>query len=187
MSRVWIWDSGQNMAHPRQSRPDSGLGFQIKVLKTFKVVPYSLGSGTGGETYRGRGGRASSRRTSRASRGCTPPPESLSHTVWLQKRNPEYYSDSQSRRPHTNTVTDAVVETLRQVGRAHTRTLLDGVTRKLGHTPLVWRSYACPYRPTAGSHGVMGIVLEYHFFPVGCYFDVSAPSERAISLPFLRW
>ena len=28
-----------NMAHMRQSRPDSGLGFQVKVLQTFKVVP----------------------------------------------------------------------------------------------------------------------------------------------------
>ena len=32
-----------NMAHMRQSRPDSGLGFQIKVLKTFSVVPSWLG------------------------------------------------------------------------------------------------------------------------------------------------
>ena len=30
------------MAHVRQSRPDSGLGFQIKVLETFLVVPSSL-------------------------------------------------------------------------------------------------------------------------------------------------
>jgi len=29
----------------RQSRPDSGLGLQAKVLKTFYVVPSSLGSG----------------------------------------------------------------------------------------------------------------------------------------------
>jgi hypothetical protein len=27
------------MAHIRQSRPDSGLGFQAKVLETFKVFP----------------------------------------------------------------------------------------------------------------------------------------------------
>jgi hypothetical protein len=32
------------MAHIRQSRPDSGLGFQVKVLKIFQVVPSSLGS-----------------------------------------------------------------------------------------------------------------------------------------------
>ena len=31
------------MAHVRQSRPDSGLGFQAKVLKTFQSVPCSLG------------------------------------------------------------------------------------------------------------------------------------------------
>jgi len=30
------------MAHVRQSRPDSGIGFQVKVLKTF---PSSLGRG----------------------------------------------------------------------------------------------------------------------------------------------
>ena len=33
-----------NMAHIRQSRPDSGLGFQAKVLETFSAVPSSLGS-----------------------------------------------------------------------------------------------------------------------------------------------
>ena len=33
------------MAHVRQSRPDYGLGFQVKVLKTRQVVPSSLGSG----------------------------------------------------------------------------------------------------------------------------------------------
>ena len=34
------------MAHMGQSRPDHGLGFQVKVLKTFQVVPSSLGSKT---------------------------------------------------------------------------------------------------------------------------------------------
>ena len=34
-----------NMAHIRQSRPDSGLGFQVKFVKTFQVVPFALGSG----------------------------------------------------------------------------------------------------------------------------------------------
>ena len=34
-----------NMAHIRQSRPDSGLGFQVKGLVTFQAVPSSLGSG----------------------------------------------------------------------------------------------------------------------------------------------
>jgi len=33
------------MAHTRQSRPDSGLGFQVKALKTFYGVPLSLGNG----------------------------------------------------------------------------------------------------------------------------------------------
>jgi len=33
------------MAHIRQSRPDSGLGFHVKVVETFNVVPSSLGSG----------------------------------------------------------------------------------------------------------------------------------------------
>ena len=30
------------MAHTRQSRPDSGLGVQTKVPKTFKVVPFRV-------------------------------------------------------------------------------------------------------------------------------------------------
>ena len=34
-----------NMAHIRQSRPDSCLGFQVKALDTFQGVPSSLGSG----------------------------------------------------------------------------------------------------------------------------------------------
>ena len=34
-----------NVAHTRQSRPDSGLGFLVKVLRTCQVVPSSLGSG----------------------------------------------------------------------------------------------------------------------------------------------
>ena len=33
------------MAHVRQSRPDYGLGFQVRVLVTFKAVPSSLESG----------------------------------------------------------------------------------------------------------------------------------------------
>ena len=36
--------SRANMTHIRQSRPGSGHGFQVNVLKTFKVVPSSLGS-----------------------------------------------------------------------------------------------------------------------------------------------
>ena len=34
-----------NVAHIRQSRPDSGLGFQANILETFKVFPSLLGSG----------------------------------------------------------------------------------------------------------------------------------------------
>ena len=34
-----------NLEPISQSRPDSGLGFQVKVLKIFKGVPSSLGSG----------------------------------------------------------------------------------------------------------------------------------------------
>jgi len=33
------------MAHMRQSRPDAGLDFQVKVSKTFEVVPSLLRSG----------------------------------------------------------------------------------------------------------------------------------------------
>ena len=36
-----------NMAHTRQSRPDYGLGFQVKVPKTFYVVPSSVAIGKG--------------------------------------------------------------------------------------------------------------------------------------------
>ena len=35
------------MAHTRQPRPDSGLGFQAKVRETFHLVPSSLRSGGG--------------------------------------------------------------------------------------------------------------------------------------------
>ena len=34
-----------NMAHTRQSRPDSGRGFQVIVLETVQVLPFFLGSG----------------------------------------------------------------------------------------------------------------------------------------------
>ena len=34
-----------NSAHIRQSRPDSGLGFQVEVFDVFQVVRSSLGSG----------------------------------------------------------------------------------------------------------------------------------------------
>ena len=46
----WIrtWKSSAecraNMAHIRQSRPDSGFGFHIRVLQTFQGVPLLLGS-----------------------------------------------------------------------------------------------------------------------------------------------
>ena len=33
------------LAHIRQSKPDSGVGVQVKVLKTCQGVPSSLGSG----------------------------------------------------------------------------------------------------------------------------------------------
>jgi len=36
------------MAHTIQSTPDSGLGLEIKVIKTFEGVPSSLESGRGG-------------------------------------------------------------------------------------------------------------------------------------------
>ena len=36
-----------NMAHIRQSKPDAGLGCQVKVLQHSQHVPSSLGSGSG--------------------------------------------------------------------------------------------------------------------------------------------
>jgi len=44
-SRVQTGRRRANSAHVRQSGPESGPGFQTKVLKPFKVVPSSLGSG----------------------------------------------------------------------------------------------------------------------------------------------
>ena len=44
--RVSGFGLGANMAHTRQSRPDSGHGFQVKVLELFQVVHSSLGIGT---------------------------------------------------------------------------------------------------------------------------------------------
>ena len=41
-----------NMAHIRQSRPDSCLGVQEKVLETFSGVPPSLESGVGGLVFK---------------------------------------------------------------------------------------------------------------------------------------
>ena len=41
------------MAYIRHSRPDSGLGFQVKVLQIFLVVPFSLDSGMGASTVLG--------------------------------------------------------------------------------------------------------------------------------------
>jgi len=37
----------ENAAHVRQSRPDSGLGLEVKVSKTFQVVLISVGSCSG--------------------------------------------------------------------------------------------------------------------------------------------
>ena len=36
---------GANMAHVKQSKPDSGLGFHVKALAVVQGVPSSLGSG----------------------------------------------------------------------------------------------------------------------------------------------
>jgi len=37
----------KNLARIKQSRPDSGLDFQVKVLKPLYIVPSLLGSGGG--------------------------------------------------------------------------------------------------------------------------------------------
>ena len=42
---VWALSYGRGTP-ARQSRPDSGLGFQAKVFKTVQAVPSSLGGGT---------------------------------------------------------------------------------------------------------------------------------------------
>ena len=65
------------MAHIRQTRPDSGLGFQVKVLDNFRVDPSSLGSGTGAAWHPGsqesawqRIPESKSRAQLEAARGC---------------------------------------------------------------------------------------------------------------------
>jgi len=53
-----------NSAYVRQSKPDSGLGlshFQVEVLKTFQVVPFSLGRTGPWGRARSRTGRCSTR------------------------------------------------------------------------------------------------------------------------------
>ena len=47
-----------NTAHARQSRPDPGLGFQVKVLNVFAGVPCWLASGPGGDARAGAGWRS---------------------------------------------------------------------------------------------------------------------------------
>ena len=59
------------MAHTTQSRPDSGLDFQVKVLKTFQDVPSSLGE------YR----RAAQRRPHHPQPYCCWPPAHMAHTT----------------------------------------------------------------------------------------------------------
>jgi len=44
-----------NMVHVRQSRPDSGRGFEITVLKTYQAVPALLASGAANEEQSGLG------------------------------------------------------------------------------------------------------------------------------------
>ena len=45
VERIWHMYDSQGQILALASRPTSGLGFQIKVHKTFQVVPSSLGSG----------------------------------------------------------------------------------------------------------------------------------------------
>ena len=45
MARLLSLRFRANVAHIRQSRPDSGLGFQVKGSKPLYVAPSSLGSG----------------------------------------------------------------------------------------------------------------------------------------------
>ena len=39
------------MAHSKPSRPNSGLGFQVNVVKPFEIVPSLLGSGLAMEAH----------------------------------------------------------------------------------------------------------------------------------------
>ena len=49
------------MVHIRQSRPDYGLDFQVQVLKSCQLVPFSLGSGSSKTTQTIRHGGAMAR------------------------------------------------------------------------------------------------------------------------------
>jgi len=55
------------MAHTRQSRPDSGLAFQVNVLKTFEGVVFWQGSSTSSRTMPG----SAERSIGRVSSTCT--------------------------------------------------------------------------------------------------------------------
>jgi len=49
VERFWVQDvylpmSNEYGTHTRQSRPDFGCGFEVKVPKRFQVVPISLGN-----------------------------------------------------------------------------------------------------------------------------------------------
>ena len=71
------------IAHIRQSRPDSGLGFRVKVLKTFEVVPSSLGSGRVREWLDDQGG-VLPEDTVAAVAGGSDGTEFVSHKVFLK-------------------------------------------------------------------------------------------------------
>ena len=43
---------GRCITHRSQSRPDSGVGFQVKVLETSQIAPSSLGRGCCQQVYR---------------------------------------------------------------------------------------------------------------------------------------
>jgi len=75
------------MAHIRQSSPYSGLVFQVKALETFKVVPYSLGSG------RGQGVRGLS--------ACCPPPRSTLKGLGLRVWGSAVIAHKRQSRPYS--------------------------------------------------------------------------------------
>ena len=76
------------MARIRQSKPDSGLGFQVKVLHTLQGVPSSLGSGLSRHaafTVPKRG--ANNNPARRSSHTANPPPGTLHKNPEIQPSN----------------------------------------------------------------------------------------------------
>ena len=111
-------------AHRTQSRPDSGLGSQVKVLETFQVCPSSLGSGlpTSTPNHHHRG---SETRTNPKTSNLRPNP------------HPPNRARARLRAARAQHATNWGGRTLHKVSLLHTQTVIDCVvgTCVLGSKP----------------------------------------------------